>query len=449
MKFIRTPSHLLLVSILIISILILFISTRRTLPTYSYYDSNYKDLNILAHPEKYPIYDSFKEKNELNGTHALVENSTWIEFLPQLYIHSAFADETKKDSNETLIRITAIGPRIDFHKRKLQCVFQNNEIEWKNILDDYAIIPHGAYRYFVFSCISKNRTTPVKISLEDDSTQTKSVFLDVHYQSKQSFFEHELTVCILPIFKYPTNMDLLAEFLAYYDTVGVNSFIFYDFGMAKYENQYINMVSKAGINITVIPWTIQNATKLSRQRILEIASVQHCIFRNRGKTKYVLPIKIDEFLVPRQHFSLTELMNELSTKSTLKLGSFLFHRSNFCSKQSNPKKYKDDNLFTSRDIIREDKIWTDKKRSRYIARPEAIKEGGLNYVRKHIKGWISANVPWQLALIHHYTSCTKQKTIAKLIEDRTAESFKYEILLSKPMVVYREFKSIKKSTSIL
>lgn len=298
--------------------------------THSYYGSEYKNLNILAHPEKYPVYDSFKGKNELNGTDAFVENSTWIEFLSELYIHSAFADETKKNSNETLIRIIAIGPRVDLYKHKLQCVFQNNETEWKNILDDYAIIRHWSFRYFVFICISKNRTAPIKIRLEDESTQNKSRFLDVHYQSPKSFFEHELTVCILPIFGGSTNMDLLAEFLAYYDTIGTNSFIFYDVSMTKDEKQFINMVSQAGINITIIPWTVQNATKFSRRRILEIASVQHCIFRNRGKTKYILPIKIDEFLVPRQHFSLTELMNELSTKSTLKVSSFIFHRSNFC-----------------------------------------------------------------------------------------------------------------------
>lgn len=441
MKFIRTTPHLFIVIILIVSILIFLNSIKKNWQSNAYYSLQYNDFNVLAHPEKYFLYDSHNKSLELNCNKTFQENSdAWTEFLPELYIHSAFGDEAKNTS-ETLIRILAVGPRLHLYKYNLQCVFKINETQWENALVDYSTIRHWSFRYLMFICISKSKTLPEKIRLENKLTEHKSTFLDIHYQEKKCNSKQEVTVCVLPTFKDSNNIHLLAEFLSYHNTVGVNSFIFYDYNMTNDMICFINKVHQYRIKTKIIPWKIPNATRFPRQRILEIASIQHCIFENRGRTDYILPLNIDEFLVPRQHFSLTELMNELSTISKQKIGSYIFRQSNFCSK--NISKKKDDNLVTSTDLFREDKIFSAKKQSRYIVKPETVAEGGLYDIHKHIKGWKSANVPWQLALVHHYTMCPKEKNISKLIEDRTAESFKYEILLSKPMTLFRNFKSIK------
>lgn len=442
MKFLRTALYAFLAAILLVSVFKLLNSAKQTFYSdiHVYEENNF---NILAHPEKYLDYNVQKQQEYDLNTFIFFENTTgWTEFFPGLFIHSAFSDEKTKNSDKTIIRIIAIGPKLDIRNYTLQCVFQDNETEWKYPLADFTVIRHWSFSYFTFICISKNARIPRKICLENGNNLRRSQLMEINEVNQSHISEHEIEICILPT-SQNTDLQRLAEFISYYYVVGVTSFTFYATDLTEDMHRFLNMVSQSGVNVTIIPWKLTNSAVQSEQRILQTASVQHCIYRNRGKAKYVFPITTEDFLVPRQHFSLVELMNELNTVAKKKVGSYLFRQSKFCSKENITPKKNDIQLESSKKFFREDKIRLAKQRLRYMAKPKSVIEGGVHFIHKHKEGWRSASVPWQLALIHHYTSCVKETNISSFIEDRTAESFKYEILLSKPMQAFREFLSIK------
>lgn len=444
MRFNRIAAYFLFLGTVFVGILFYFSSNKKRFITHKLYKDG--DMDILVHPEKYRYYDTEKPlKNELNGKNVFVDNTdTWTELFPGLYVHSAFAEVKPGNSSEVLIRIIAVGRNDNIYDSEIECEFQKDNAVWNESLFDFRVLRMKTFRYFTLICISKNSKYPSLVGLKNKFNNNTNSWLNIHYRIQRNSQELHVRVCVPPVFYEFDDVQLVAEFLSYYDTVGASSFILYDYNITQNIKSFINLASLSGINITLVPWTVSREIGFSMRRVLQLASVQHCIFRSRGQATYVLPLNFEEFLVPRQHFSLKELMEELTTISKRRIGSYIFRKSYFCHSKDNLRKKDDIRLISSTDIFRENKMWPPKKRSRYIARPDAVIECGLHFVQKHATGWISANVPWQLAFIHHYTSCLGNKNSSKLVEDRTAESFRYEILLSKSMIAFRDYKKSNK-----
>ncbi|KFM69391.1 hypothetical protein X975_19027, partial [Stegodyphus mimosarum] len=417
MKFSRGSAYLLL-CVITLALFLLFLRQSghsypsRLLLSGSYIARN-EDLervNIFVHPEKYPILNNLivlpktHQSELLQKNRQLYQHDKWVETFPGLLLHSAFETEKYQQKFRKNVRILALGHPYALNISEILCSFKNNETTWNESYVTYFSFRQNSKETLIpytFVCSYHIEDKPVQVSLQKGNFKNITHWLTIHHKEK-SEQKREISVCTPPFYNNFNDTRLLAEFLAFYDAAGVSSFTFYDYDISRDVRSYFDLLNQEGMNITIIPWNIPTSMASSVWNYGQLASIQHCLYRNSERTKFVLLVAVDEFLVPRQHFSLVELMSELSSKSKRKIGSYVFRQSFFCLEAVKMNSF---SLYTSDRI---DKIWPPKIKSNVMVRPETVIEGGIYYVRKHVKGWKSAKVPWQLALVHHYKSCPKQ-----------------------------------------
>ena len=106
--------------------------------------------------------------------------------------------------------------------------------------------------------------------------------------------------------------DYLVEWIEFHKMMGVNHFILYDNGLEKSSQVLLRPYVKKGL-VTHIPFP--DISGLRDGRHADTLSIQQMAYadfikRFRHHFKYVLQLDIDEFLFPKSHNSITDVLNE-------------------------------------------------------------------------------------------------------------------------------------------
>ena len=247
--------------------------------------------------------------------------------------------------------------------------------------------------------------------------------------------QHQLSVCVKP-FHYEFNrVQQLIEFIELNRLLGVTHFTFYNHTVGPQVDCVLRRYIDQGL-VDVLPW--QQLDVVSQKEIRTegiFASLNDCLYRRMFDTELLLFIDFDELIIPRQRFTLVEMMSSLNVSAT-KTAAYYFRNAFFylqwpddvSGSSSSASSHPQPNLplITLQKTRRNVKLHPHRIRSKYICRPRRVVEVGNHFVWEFRSGAVAYHVPDTVAIMHHYRSCEfgGEACLANpSIEDRTA--FKY------------------------
>ncbi|XP_076359057.1 beta-1,4-galactosyltransferase galt-1-like [Tachypleus tridentatus] len=359
---------------------------------------------------------------------------TWKQVTNNIYVYSAFWDD-RNNSLKNFIRIIAVGPRLEDEQRNVICsIYDQSSETLIDLAITYEIIRDNHsknYSAMYFFCpFSSGEPTPREVVLRQASTPLELVKLPIHRRESQNSTKSQdkLAVCVRPLFGPFKNSFALAEFVAFYQILGVSHFTFYNYKTTKQVKDFLFSLQNQGLPVELLHWNLPRTVAQKTWAYGQMASTEDCIYRHMFLSKYVALVDIDEYIVPRNHQTILEMIK--SFKNTT-WGSLVFHNSFFCTKHPVKVKYSKQNLpFTTlRYLTRVKHVSRAYFRSKPMVQPTRVVTGGIHFVWQHFANWQPFVVPPSECLLHHYRSgICSEASYKSGVEDKTILKFKDKLL---------------------
>lgn len=375
----------------------------------------------------------------------------WRKVNMDIFVYSAYWDGRLR--NKSLVRIIA-GVKIpNIHLGHLKCLmfFSSPATSFEEIpaTHDFFFDDHNrSSRAAFIMCSTRNDVSPISVALVsdqwNDTWKEKPLWLEVH-RFNDSKVHFEVGVCVRPMFNYSDTFRIV-EFVAYYEALGVERFIFYKYDAVPEVNEIIDRLQSSNYSIDWYPWSLPPDLD-DMWALGQVANMNDCIYRHMGAASYIVMVDFDEFVTPRHHMTIPELMNsqDLPWKNS---GSFVMRSCVFCLE------YETDSLpepipefVTQTRIRRENKVWPFHHRSKFIVKPDRIISVGIHYVKEHMPQVSECLVKPSQVLVHHYRAdlCGRRDLPDGEI-DSVSRKYLNPLLRSKALEVWNEYKKNKYRT---
>lgn len=168
----------------------------------------------------------------------------------------------------------------------------------------------------------------------------------------------------------------------------------------------VNIYRIRGV-VIVMPWILPNY--LNDLHALhyhgQLVSVEDCLYRNKGSTKWLGFYDLDEFLVPLNQPTITSLLRNIyrHDASGYCIQMVLFPKDDVFTL----KDFKNGSLLvTQQFVFRTNNVFPKTRRSKCIVDPQKVFEMGIHYINKptyayYIETWVNTSH----ALVFHYRQC--------------------------------------------
>ncbi|XP_069943825.1 uncharacterized protein [Cherax quadricarinatus] len=187
----------------------------------------------------------------------------------------------------------------------------------------------------------------------------------------------------------------LVEFIEFYRLLGADKFIFYNHTLGKNVERVLKYYQALGV-ATVLPWSLPVVTQVEIRTEGIFAALNDCNLRSVNRFHLAAMVDIDEFLIPRQHHNLLDLVGSYDRG----IQAFIFQNIFFYLYWENDTAvhnalFADDQglgvslfgeessmpyLLTAFKTRRLGKPHKHGQRSKYIVRPEAVVELGNHII---------------------------------------------------------------------
>ncbi|XP_067136088.1 beta-1,4-galactosyltransferase galt-1-like [Centruroides vittatus] len=331
----------------------------------------------------------------------------WTRVKDGYYVYSAYWEYRKTPS---FVRIIAIGPTKPIYSATFSCL-----LEYKN----------GSIKNTRYS--QRVALTPYKRS----ATHWIKVVLTEPVKDDQSW-QNNIAVCVPPLFGEFANNNLpLAEFIAYFQIMGVQHFTFYDYKAGNFIKLLLNALIDEGIPISLFPWNLPtDVSDVWDQG--HLANVADCTYRYAKTHKYVVTVDIDELIIPQQNISLMDIIKTYNSP-----WSDLLFRNAFFSLD-----LPDDPEFTNAtiplSILKKTlhfKPWPSYMRTKAIVLSSKVEIPGIHFSWKSIDNRKTIIAEPTFAKLHHYRHWgNKEKPVFR---DKTAWRYSDRILKSDPIKIWK------------
>ncbi|KAG8190227.1 hypothetical protein JTE90_011948 [Oedothorax gibbosus] len=330
----------------------------------------------------------------------------WRKVTNDIYVYSAYWDG--RLSNKSLVRIIA-GVKIpNVNLRNLKCLMSFNSSikshEEITATHDFFLDDHNkSSRAAFIMCSMQGDIPPSLVALVsgqwNESWHEQPRWLKVH-RLNNSNIQFDVGVCVRPMFNYSDTFRIV-EFVAFYEALGVERFIFYKYDALPEVNEVIEYLQSNNYSIDWYPWNLPSDIG-DMWALGQVANMNDCIYRHMGIGSYIAVVDFDEFITPRHSMTIPELLiaQDLPWKNS---GSFVMRSCVFCLEyemdslpESIPK------FITQTHIRRENKVWPFHHRSKYIVKPNLIISIGIHYVKEHMPEVSECLVKPSQVLVHHY-----------------------------------------------
>lgn len=378
---------------------------------------------------KFPDKDVFRFY--ANGT------DDWRQVTDYIYVFSAFWDT--RLSNASLVRIIAGARFIEYKMNATKCLIKFNSSSTvlevpaeSEILTEH----HGKIDKAIYlKCFLNTDESPAYVAVVplswDVTWASRAHFMKVH-SLEHNTQSSRIGLCVRPMFNY-TDVFRIAEFIAYYEAIGVSHFSFYIYDASEHIVSYFQEIQLKNYSIEILPWSLPGQLQHMWAKG-QLASINDCIYRQMQSLMYVIVVDLDEFVTPRQVMHIQEVLEkqDIPTKHS---ASFVFRSCCFCAE------YKQDILpsvilpFTTQiSIRRESYIYPFLVRSKYIVKPSKTLVAGVHNVWKLIPGWEQRFVPASQVLVHHYRArmCVgPNKTLEEGVIDVKSRKYLNQLIMSR------------------
>ncbi|XP_063978434.1 uncharacterized protein LOC135163144 [Diachasmimorpha longicaudata] len=366
--------------------------------------------------------------------------SVYLDTRPEIIIKYSKADKTTWGA----LIVTALLPT-NTQRETLTCVLQyknsQRNIVLKKVPAQVRILnEHWDLEYSAFCVIcylsyswehdyelfDNFKQLPETLGIGDNAD---GQFIDVHYPKEGLSQLYEggrgsIAVCV-PVLHHNFDRPLeLIEYLEYYRMMGIDHFTIYNSSVSPDVDKVLDHY-KLKLTATVLDWILPSIYVYEQTLRHEglLAALNDCLYRNTHHDgyKYVGTFDVDEFLVPRRHDNIRELIMELdSSPDRNEFAGFIFQNVYFYTM------YEDDErargkvpyLYTRAKTKRLKKPNEARERSRYIVRGRDTVEIGSYNVWEFREGSPMSSqrefkelvVDPEIALLHHYAPCEAEET---------------------------------------
>ncbi|XP_076344795.1 beta-1,4-galactosyltransferase galt-1-like [Tachypleus tridentatus] len=390
------------------------------------------------------VIDSFID------AHSNMDN--WKRVATDVYIYSAYWDDRDRLEKPSVV-VMAAGVRKSKNLSSINCVFSNDtQSEEYAANTTFEILKEHHHKYasgILFYCQPLFDKPSLYVTLRFKNI-INNIWIPIRkftYDTKV-YFTNTTALCMRPLYGNLNISQTLAEFIAFYQAIGVSHFSFYNAGITNATLFFLTQLRKNGISITLNSWDLPEDLR-SIWAMGQMVAIQDCIYRHMSYDLLVI-VDLDEFIVPQKKYKTTlqkivqDVDKRLANKSHFLWGSYVFRQTFFCVEYHsiNINKNSNLNLITQTKLLHESKIWPYCDRSKYILRPQTVKMGGIHCILKHLPGFKIYLFPSKTALIHHYREgirFCKNKNTSLTVSNRAALTYRQEILNSKALQRWIKF----------
>ncbi|KAK3874532.1 hypothetical protein Pcinc_020550 [Petrolisthes cinctipes] len=272
-------------------------------------------------------------------------------------------------------------------------------------------------------------STPMAVSLTENSTSDNksTMFTGVAVQdlatrgTTTTTKPGNMSVCVKPFHHEYNRAIWLVEFIEYYRLQGATKFTFYNHTMGQDVASVLRYYENLGL-VLVLPWSLPVQSKGQIRTEGLFAALNDCNLRSIGLYTLTAMVDVDEFLVPKTHTNLLDLVASYKRE----FNSYIFKNAFFYMYWENDTTAVHDTLFPDRHGLgytlygdeslmpylvtayktrRQTKLFNHGKRSKYLSRPEMVVEVGNHHVWQTIGPALEINVDEEFGLSHHYRVC--------------------------------------------
>lgn len=240
----------------------------------------------------------------------------------------------------------------------------------------------------------KHRSSVLKMNITMATTDKGS--------SKKDF-----GVCVPPVFG-DVSIISLVQFIELSKLLGASDFTFYHTNTSPSDVDQVLRYYQKKKEITVIPWILPgNASEKTLWYYGQILAIQDCLYRNMARFKYLVFNDLDEFVVPRNATTWSEMVDEIflvSSQSNLtssNIAGFSFKSAFFSPNEPIDGTYK---VRFLQYFYRTKTLSS--LRTKMIVKPQNIFELGIHHISRPIENTITVPADPSIAFIHHYRTCS-------------------------------------------
>ncbi|EDO31279.1 predicted protein [Nematostella vectensis] len=342
-------------------------------------------------------------KTAVNTSKKLPE---FIELVPGTLVYSAFYDNTNREAPYFRIMIISETFRpVPIFCHSL-CERTKTEPASYKLIREHKKRRHAA---FIATCTAPRGIgrTPgfLDIHAEFEGQVTKITRVQVQSTAAQNR-PHNLTICVPPIYKGdgPTRNEIV-EFIEMNSILGADHFVFYDVAIPSDVKEVLRHYESKGV-ASVLTW-VMPAYMLDFYSIHyhgQMLSIQDCLYRARGTSRFVAFHDLDEFIVPTQEETNPELLQRIHKQdiSGYRIRSVVF--------PTQLGKDDDSTELITQKYFKRTASYFD-TRSKCVVDPQRVSVMGIHDIdspseARFKKDWIITE-----ATVYHYRQCAKYEDL--------------------------------------
>jgi hypothetical protein len=415
--------------------------------------SHLQEIRVLFDDEEEEMYEYVnKDENSVHENYVELRETTFRK-VGEIYFFSAYFDN--RPNIKPQIRIITLK-RLN-SSQNIGCAFKYQNHWIRVYANKYEMCEnHGRfYGGWMYNCdvpeqfIDEDVLSTSDIQLFNSNNLDMLVPINItskthsyHDKWKSNLFGQitkTIGICVPPLFG-EINLSMLIQFIELGKLQGITHFTFYLYQVKDSIRKILNYYQEKG-EVTLIDWILPPDIS-SREMWYngQILSIQDCLYRNMARTKYLGFLDLDEFIIPVEFFTLTDLIN--SYKNNLSnfsdISAFSFQSAFFDPKQlPDPSQQ----LKVLQLLKRNSKI--SQVRAKLLTQPQNVFELGIHHVSKPVSETkMVISVHPKVAKIHHYRAC-----IINFDPDMTCfRDIKDETILKYSDKLIQNYKEVVKNT---
>lgn len=364
-------------------------------------------------------------------------SSSWHQIFGTTFMYSAYWD----DRDEPHVKILAAGS-YDERLSTIRCYVLTEELLIVEANATFAIMDFEnngeSHTPIFFICYPHNGKRPKKIMLSVIDSRN-STWLPVRTSTLNKNIQNKIAVCVRPLFGRFTNNNLqIAEFIAFYQLLGVDHFVFYNLEAENSLLRLLREISKTGISVDILPWDLPRVL-YNTWAHAQVLSITDCVYRVAPTHEFALVIDVDEFIIPKQNYSLQRII--ASSNNSPQIASFVFKHIFFCLDYARYHPQVKLPLITQTVDLRKQEIFPWKSRAKSIFRPLGTILPGIHKILLSRPRWKPMTIINEdVAVMHHYRSgiCTLWNRLGYQTEqDKIAFKYRKALLESSPIKTWQ------------
>ncbi|XP_067679482.1 beta-1,4-galactosyltransferase galt-1-like [Haliotis asinina] len=325
-----------------------------------------------------------------------------------VFVFSAYFNKEKKAVQ--IVGIALLNVKVD-----CICTFTTSataaDEDRKPVQGLLEIVPeHHSRRYsaMVIRCPVPEHIWPVTVNV---TVRNATASLNITYASSERY---NFSVCVPALFGPFKNPKSIIEMVELDLLLGADRFVFYNESITPLVNTVLEHYTKKGI-VKIIPW---NLPVRNIHYHGQLASIQDCLYANKGKSKFLILKDLDEFVVPHKHENWHELLQSVNDSKHTNASAYLFRNAFFnldFGVDVNGYERKSDSQLLH--LVSMLYVWRDKsflparQRSKMIVLPDRVEILGIHFIWKSVQGFKEVTIEPNVAFLHHYR---KWKTKTKV-----------------------------------